>query len=346
MNRLRSSLTLLVALVCAMAIATPALALAPGESAYMHTEMLSAVSRMAGSAAELASAGMIEDCFESAGYSADMQPFTYTSGGKTGYSQNVVASLPGTGTSRRPLVIVGAHYDSVTAGNGADDNASGIGCVLEIAEDTAAYERDYDVVFVAFGAEEAGLKGSAYYVDQMSAADKDRCVAMVNFDSLAVGDKNYIHAGFNELTEPRDDMLDIIGYLGLPIETQPGLNPHYPAGLTPDGFSDYTAFNRAGMPIVAFESTNWEIGDLDGYVQTEKYGSFWHTGKDNLSTIEQRYPGRPLEHLAAYTTLVEKWLEDPTSRRSRLTPNPQDNGSRPRGGSLASQPLGFASSGT
>ena len=134
---------------------------------------------------------------------------------------------------------------------------------------------------------------------------------MVNFDSLAVGDKNYIHAGFNELTEPRDDMLEIIGDLGLPIETQPGLNPHYPAGLTPNGFSDYTAFNVAGVPIVAFESTNWEIGDLDGYQETEKYGSFWHTGKDKLNTIEQRYPGRPLAHLAAYTTLLETWLEDP-----------------------------------
>ncbi len=248
MNRFRSSLTLLVALVCAMAIATPALALAPGESAYMHMEQISAMSRMAGSAAEYASAGMIEDAFEDAGYSADMQLFTYTSGGKTGYSQNVVASLPGTGAEPRPLVIVGAHYDSVTAGNGADDNASGTGCILEIAEDIASYERDYDVVFVAFGAEEVGLKGSAYYVSQMSAADKARTVAMVNFDSLAAGDINYIHAGFNELTGPRDAMLGIIGDLGLPIETQPGLNPHYPAGLTPDGFSDYTAFNIARHP--------------------------------------------------------------------------------------------------
>jgi len=312
MNRFRSSLTLLVALVCAMAIATPALALAPGESAYMHTKMLSAVSRMAGSAAELASAGMIEDCFEDAGYSADLQPFSYTSSRKTGYSQNVVATLPGAGPSPRPLVIVGAHYDSVTAGNGADDNASGVGCIIEIAEDIASYERDYDIVFVAFGAEEAGLKGSFYYVEQMSAADKDRCIAMVNFDSLAAGDKNYIHAGFNELTGPRDEMLEVIGEMGLPIETQPGLNPDYPAGLTPDWFSDYTAFNQVGIPIVAFESTNWEIGDLEGYVQTEKYGSFWHTGKDKLNTIEQRYPGRPLAHLAAYTTLLEEWLEDPT----------------------------------
>ncbi len=107
-------------------------------------------------------------------------------------------------------------------------------------------------------------------------------------------------------------MLQIIDDKGLPIAMQPGLNAHYPAGLTPNGFSDYTAFNVAGIPIVAFESTNWEIGDLDGYMQTERFGSFWHTGKDKLNTIEQRFPGRPLERLSAYVTLVEEYLEEPT----------------------------------
>jgi hypothetical protein len=116
---------------------------------------------------------------------------------------------------------------------------------------------------------------------------------MINFDSLSVGDKLYIHAGFNEKTWARDEMLRLIRLRNLPIEMQPGLNPDYPAGLTPDGFSDYTAFNQAGIPIVAFESTNWEIGDLDGYVQTEQYGSFWHNENesDTLARIEELLPG-------------------------------------------------------
>ena len=45
------------------------------------------------------------------------------------------------------------------AGQGADDNASGVGVMLEVAERLAHYKIDYDVVFVAFGAEEAGLQG-------------------------------------------------------------------------------------------------------------------------------------------------------------------------------------------
>jgi hypothetical protein len=298
---------LTVALVVPVALASPV----AGTSAYRYTRQLSTMSRIAGAASEISAAGMVEGWLDTAGYSAELQPFTYVSGGKKRYSQNVVASLPGSGEGPRPLVIIGAHYDSVVAGNGADDNASGVGCLVEIAEAAAAFSRDYDLVVVAFGAEEAGLRGSAYYVSTMSEADKARIVAMVNFDSLAAGDICYIHAGFNEKTGPRDEMLEIIDELGLPIETQPGLNAHYPAGLTPDGFSDYTAFNRAGIPIVAFEATNWEIGDLDGYRETVKYGSFWHTGKDKLKTIEQRYPGRTLAHLAAYTTLVEAYLVDP-----------------------------------
>jgi hypothetical protein len=104
-------------------------------------------------------------------------------------------------------------------------------------------------------------------------------------------------------------MLRLITLMKLPIEIQPGLNPAYPAGITPNGFSDYTAFNQAGIPVVAFESTNWEIDDLDGYTQTEEFGSFWHTSKDDLEIIETLLPGRPMVRLAAYTELVFTYLK-------------------------------------
>ena len=216
-----------------------------------------------------------------------------------------------------PLVIVGAHYDAVTAGQGADDNASGVGVVLEVARRLSHYKIDYDVVFVAFGAEEVGLRGSDHFVSQMSTSDVDRAIAMINFDSLIFGDKLYIHAGSNMETWARDAMLRLIRLHKLPIGIQPGLylaahpdaDPGYAAGFTPDGFSDYTAFNQAGIPIVAFESTNWEIGDLDGYEQTEQYGSYWHTPNDTLEQILTVYPDRPMERLRAYTRLVFEFLK-------------------------------------
>jgi hypothetical protein len=143
----------------------------------------------------------------------------------------------------------------------------------------------------------------------MSQADIKRTIVMINFDSLIAGDFRYIHAGSNHKAWARDEMLTIIDELDLGIITQPGLNKKYPAGYTPNGFSDYTAFNKKRIPIVAFESTNWSVGDLDGYQQNaDPPYEFWHTPNDTLEIIESYYPGRPMEHLSAYTELVYVFL--------------------------------------
>ncbi|NLE22806.1 MAG: M20/M25/M40 family metallo-hydrolase [Actinobacteria bacterium] len=332
-------LLLLAALLLTLAVVAPLAAadnnkpLAPnavGEKAYWYVDQLTRVDngdgtytglrRQAGTPGEVAAAEKIAAWFGAAGYQPTMQPFTYVRGGTTYASQNVVAWRPADLKRRgepTPLVIVGAHYDAVTAGQGADDNASGVGVMLEVAERLAHFKIDYDIVFVAFGAEEVGLRGSTYFANQLSAADVQRAICMVNFDSLLVGDKLYIHAGANGKTWARDAMLRLIRLHKLPIEIQPGLylvehpgaDPGYAAGFTPDGFSDYTAFNRAGIPVAAFESTNWEIGDLDGYTQTEEYGSFWHTPSDTIAAIEARYPERPMERLHAFTTVVFEFLK-------------------------------------
>jgi len=329
MRIFRKSSALVLTVILVMTLAAPtALAARPlmpnevGRLAYSYVESLSRVEnpdgsetllrRVAGTPAELAAANQIKGWFEEAGIDAQFQPFTYVRRGTTYNSQNVVAFLPAAKKPKSaptPLVILGAHYDAVSAGAGADDNASGVAVMLETAARIAKYQQEYDIVFVAFGAEEVGLRGSDFFVDSMSAADSERAIAMINFDSLIVGDKLYIHAGANGETWARDEMLRLIELRNLPIETQPGLNPDYPAGFTPDGFSDYTAFNQAGIPVVAFESTNWEIGDLDGYEQTEEFGSFWHTPNDNLATIETLLPMRPIVRLEAYTELTFQFLK-------------------------------------
>jgi alkaline phosphatase isozyme conversion protein len=329
MRNTRRVLTLMLGSVLALSLSSTAFAAKPlvsnevGSKAYSYIENLTFAPRVADTPDEFVAALMIEQYFAAAGYSTQLQPFTYADGQAS--SQNVIAyraatKKPKTGkhkASPTPLVIVGAHYDSVPGdsgiggGLGADDNASGVGVMLEVAERIARYNQEYDLVFVAFGAEEVGLEGSFHYLESMSESDIARTIVMICFDSLIVGDKLYIHAGSNEKTWARDRMLRLIRLRNLPIQIQPGLNPDYPAGLTPDGFSDYTAFNQAGIPIVAFESTNWEIGDLDGYVQTELYGSFWHNENesDTLARIEELFPGRPLVRLNAYTTVVFEFLK-------------------------------------
>lgn len=321
---------LLVTTATAFALVTPSATAgkAPpepmGAQAYAYIDALTRHShpdgtytpilRRQGTAGEVAAAKKVRRWFTDSGYRAKTKPFTYNVHGTTHQSQNVVASRPTRqrkGHRCRPLVIVGAHYDARTEGAGADDNASGVAVMLEVAQRMTKDKTPYDLRFVAFGAEEspAGEEGSEHYVAQMSKKDKKRAIVMINYDSLIVGDKLYVHAGFNKKTWARDRMVQLIKRYRLPIEMQPGLNPDYPAGLTPNGFSDYSSFNKAGIPIVAFESTNWEIGDLDGYTQTQLYGSFWHTPKDTLATIESLFPDRPKVHLRAFTKVTYEFLQ-------------------------------------
>ena len=244
----RRSTVLMLAFVLAIGLVVPMAGAAPklmpnnvGALAYSYVEALSRVinpdgsetflRRVANTPAELAAANQIKGWFGNAGIDAQLQPFTYRT---TRKSQNVVAFLPAAKKPKgvpTPLVIVGAHYDAVAAGAGADDNASGVAVMLETAERIAKYKPEYDIAFVAFGAEEAGLRGSAYYVSQMSAEDKARTIAMINFDSLIVGDKLYIHAGANGKTGPRDEMLRLIRLRKLPIAIQPGTEPGLPRWL-------------------------------------------------------------------------------------------------------------------
>jgi aminopeptidase Y len=101
------------------------------------------------------------------------------------YFDNVVAESR-TGDFRKK-VMLGAHLDSVEAGPGINDNASGSSTLLEIAEQLAKQRTKLrnQVAFSFWGAEENGLVGSTYFVEHLSPAQKSRIMANLNFDMLA-----------------------------------------------------------------------------------------------------------------------------------------------------------------
>lgn len=272
-----------------------------GEVAYEHLVALSdgIGQRIAGSAEEVEAKDYIFEQFEELGFETTEQPFSYTRRGTSYSSANVIAVKPGKSAEE---VIVGAHYDSVSVGKGADDNASGVAVMLEAAEVLKNIRTPYTIKFVAFGAEEVGLQGSKYYVSQMNEEEIDNTVAMINLDSLAVGDKMYVYGGYQDDGQGwlRDQILNIAGKQKLDIETNPGLNPDYPAGTT-GLWSDHVFFVLEGIPYAYYEATNWELGDLDGYTQTVKDGGIWHTEKDTIEYIEENYPGRIQEHLSTFS---------------------------------------------
>jgi hypothetical protein len=74
--------------------------------------------------------------------------------------KNVVATLPG---KDNYTVIISAHYDSVAISPGADDDGSGISCVLMAAKILSRYSFQHTIKFIAFSGEEEGLYGSTHY---------------------------------------------------------------------------------------------------------------------------------------------------------------------------------------
>lgn len=83
-------------------------------------------------------------------------------------SRNVIAMLPG--AIADSFIIVTAHYDHLgkmgreAAFPGASDNASGTAAMLYMAKVFSTTQPKYSMIFIAFSGEEAGLKGSAYFV--------------------------------------------------------------------------------------------------------------------------------------------------------------------------------------
>lgn len=179
---------------------------------------------------------------------------------------------------------------------------------MEAAERLKDIDTPYSIRFIAFGSEEVSLRGSNYYASNMSKEDISNTVGMINMDSLAVGDKMYVYGSAGDKGFIRDLALNIAKNKNLNIGTNPGHNPEYPAGTTGD-WSDHAPFNRLGIPYGYLESTNWELGDKDGYTQTEKHGGVWHTKNDNLEFIQREFPGRIEEHLSAFSSLLTELLK-------------------------------------
>ncbi|MFW5470147.1 M28 family metallopeptidase [Knoellia sp. CPCC 206435] len=153
------------------------------------------------------------------------------------------------------VVMAGAHLDSVVAGPGINDNASGSGALLEIAEQFAKVSPKNTVRFAWWGAEELGLLGSEHYVADLVENDPEGLADIalyLNFDM--VGSPNYVRfvydgdnsrfpVGANAALGPQgsgsiEDLFhDYFASQNLPSEETPF-----------SGRSDYGPFIAEGIP--------------------------------------------------------------------------------------------------
>jgi hypothetical protein len=177
--------------------------------------------------------------------------------------KNVVAVLPGSDPRYAgQSLVIGAHYDHLGRGEhngrredrgnihpGADDNASGVAVMLELARSLKDTPLPRTLVFIAFTGEETGKLGSRHYVRHTNAYPADSIIAMLNLDTVGrLGDRPLALFG----TGTADEWVHIFrgaGYVtGVPVKT-----------VADDfGSSDQTAFIEAGIPAVQFFSGSHE----------------------------------------------------------------------------------------
>ena len=169
---------------------------------------------------------------------------------------NVAGVLRGNGSTDK-VVVIGAHMDHLGLGtssslapgerevhNGADDNASGVAVMLELCRALGKEpeeKRPYDAFCVAFGAEEMGLLGSKFLVENLDKVAKERIISMVNFDMVGrMREQTVTVAGagtssvWSELIAAHKGSLSV-------VENEDGYGP-----------SDHGSFYEVGIPVLHF----------------------------------------------------------------------------------------------
>ena len=172
---------------------------------------------------------------------------------------NVLGYLPasGAGSRRREHIVIGAHYDHLGLGesgsrdrrsrglvhNGADDNASGVAGVLELARVfSLETNRPRGILFVAFAGEELGLKGSLHYTSHPALPLKD-AVAMINIDMIGRLRHDLVYlGGIDRLPQLQEWIVERLKEEGLAFSGR----------FTADEASDHAPFIRAGVPSLFF----------------------------------------------------------------------------------------------
>ena len=253
------------------------------------------------------------------GYEYMAQPFTMTSadGVTPCYGENLIFSKQG--ASDR-VIVVGAHYDCVEQAFGTDDNASGVGVLLELASIYSTKESPYTIRFILFSAEEPGCLGSQYYVDNLSQEERDRIACMINIDTIAAGDNMYLYGG--TVDDSGSIVQDWAVYqaqsaadlLGIDMSFHPDVNDSFPTP-TKATASDQMPFANVGIPYIYCEASNWNGEPYTNFYQTSNSavdgGTIMHKAEyDNLTFIENTFGTRAYEHLQAYAKLLDYLLEN------------------------------------
>jgi Zn-dependent M28 family amino/carboxypeptidase len=213
-----------------------------------HVAMLASAPRVPGTPAHEAAAEYVAERFRESGYRL------------VASAPNVIAEV---GPRGAPLVVVGAHYDSVPDSPGADDNASGVAALLEVARAFSKDEPPCRVQLVAYDLEELGLEGSSAHAAALR-EEGARVKAMVSLEMLGFTAEAQSFVSGVDVPRERGDFLAIVAdeasahlldaFEGPIVERIVIPSDAFVAGML-SRLSDHASFWRQGWPALLVTDT-------------------------------------------------------------------------------------------
>ncbi|MEH0157607.1 M20/M25/M40 family metallo-hydrolase [Limibacter armeniacum] len=187
---------------------------------------------------------------------------------------NIVGVLPGKKSDEK--VLFSAHYDHIgiqepiqgdSIANGADDDATGVAAVIQLANHFKKQKNERTLVFVAFDAEEQGLKGSEYFAQQVT---PETFVAHVNIEMIGKPSDRGVRKAYVTGFEKSN--------LGAILKKEAGLHGYT---FFKDPYTSYNLFMRSDNASMA------KLGVPAHTVSSDPidFDSYYHTVNDEIETL-------------------------------------------------------------
>ncbi len=204
--------------------------------------------------------------------------------GKT--HENLILNLPAGNNHQKPPILIGAHYDGVPGTPGADDNATGVVVLLELARVFAAAPLNYPVRLVSFDMEEYGMLGSSQYAEDLKQQQQPLrlmlSLEMLGYCNSAPGSQRY-PGGLARFYPDRGNFIALVGNLP----------------TIPDLISLSRRIRKSGTPSEWLPVPN--RGLIVPQTRLSDHSPFWDRGYRAMMVTDTAFMRNPHYHKATDT---------------------------------------------
>ena len=212
---------------------------------------------------------------------------------------NIVGYIKGK-TYPNKYIVIGAHYDHLgiindTIYNGADDNASGTAALLVLSKYFINHQPEHSMIFAAFDAEELGLHGSKFFVDQPPVPITDIKLNF-NFDMISRNPNNEIYVVG---THPYPQFKPLVETIAKTSLLKVSYGHDDPNDKTKKNWmfsSDNGSFHKKGIPNITFSeedhpSYHKPTDDFE-YINPKFYKNVVKLIQKTIENVDQNFPSK------------------------------------------------------